>query len=244
MKKLVALGFALFIVLASCSGKMKNIYIGKSFAVIAPSEVSVLREPNLKGDSYRLEEPEAFVVEDVVCEGGDYTVGCVLLAIDYPDAFFYKVRFESGKEGYIKGRYFLPEVSISLTTEERSAKLGTTPEKHAEDIRNKYRQAEEEVKAQLAREIEEVRELERTRRAAIEAAPWPDEEKAAVLAKRVVIGMTTDQVVLAWGPPDKIVETATTAGEEHEFTYNQAGGVSILHFTDGKLDRVVRSNER
>lgn len=240
MKRLSAIFIILFLVLASCSGKLKNIAIGKSFAIYVPREVEIHREPVLKGETFHLEDAEGFVVEDVVCEGGGYGIGCVLIAIDFPEVFFYKARFESGKVGYINGRYFLPELVNPIISEEVAENLGTTPKEFAAQTRQDIEDGRKEVMAEIARGEEAIKELERTRLAAIDAAPWPDEVKQKVVAKKVEIGMRSDQVLLAWGPPNKIVDIDTEEGNQQEWTY----GVTTLYFKDLNLVRMERTLKR
>jgi len=138
MRRLYLLSVALLLLLVSCkTGPLKDIRLGKSFAVIIPDKVLIHSRPVLDSETFRLEEAEEFLVEDVVCEDGMKTGACyweLTTAPSNPDIVkivFYKVRFESGREGYINGRYFYPELSYYMTSEELQALHGSTPGEYA-----------------------------------------------------------------------------------------------------------------
>ena len=68
----------------------------------------------------------------------------------------------------------------------------------AEERRRKEAQAEEQ---RLRQAEERRRQSEEGRRQEITAKSWPDQIKEAVLDRKVQIGMTTEQVMAAWGRP-------------------------------------------
>jgi hypothetical protein len=84
--------------------------------------------------------------------------------------------------------------------------------------------------------IQQAVKVER-RRQEINAKPWPETIKQAVLAKRVVIGMTTEQVTAAWGRPTSIDETITRTVRHEQWIYP---GETYLYFTNGVLETVQR----
>ena len=139
---------------------------------------------------------------------------------------FYKVRFESGKEGYINGRYFYPKLSYYMTSEERTAVRGTTPEELAKKVRNELKDAESQLK-----------EAENKRKHTIESAPWPEDIKRLVLERRIIIGMTKEQVLLSQNPPDippfkqlrKTNETVSRDGVAEKWVYK---GTSYYFLND------------
>jgi hypothetical protein len=73
------------------------------------------------------------------------------------------------------------------------------------------------------------------RRKEINAKPWPERVKLAVLEHRVEIGMTRDQVTAAWGKP-KSVDVTAVHGDE-QWTYS---GPTYLVFTNGALASIAR----
>jgi hypothetical protein len=74
------------------------------------------------------------------------------------------------------------------------------------------------------------------RRRAINAHPWPERIKLAVLENRIEIGMTREQVTAAWGQPRSVDVTPTTRQEQ--WTY---GGPIYLYFTNGALVTIARA---
>jgi len=77
--------------------------------------------------------------------------------------------------------------------------------------------------------------LNERRRRAVNAHPWPERIKAAVLENRVEIGMSREQVTAAWGQPRNVDVTAVTRQEQ--WTY---GGPVYLYFTNGALVTIAR----
>jgi hypothetical protein len=74
------------------------------------------------------------------------------------------------------------------------------------------------------------------RRRAINANPWPERIKLAVLENRIEIGMTREQVTAAWGQPRSVDVTPTSRQEQ--WTY---GGPIYLYFTNGALVTIARA---
>jgi hypothetical protein len=74
------------------------------------------------------------------------------------------------------------------------------------------------------------------RRQEISRKAWPEHVKAAVLEKRVELGMTREQVTAAWGEPRNIDVTPTTRQEQ--WTYS---GPTYLVFTDGAVAMIART---
>jgi hypothetical protein len=91
--------------------------------------------------------------------------------------------------------------------------------------------------ANLEREQKTLEQQQR-REAAIKAQQWPDDIEASVLAGKAIIGMTTQQAAMAWGPPLKINETISASGKAEEWVYRGGGR---LHFVNGELRVIQRS---
>jgi hypothetical protein len=124
---------------------------------------------------------------------------------------FYKVRFDSGKEGYLRPEIILEELNLTLLTIDP---LASEKRKAAE-------QAEEEKK----------------RLDWINAQPWPAAAKEAALRGDVVSGMTANEVRKIAGSPSRIakIEARGTTHEEHWF---YPDGKQLI-FYRGLLSRIV-----
>ena len=75
-----------------------------------------------------------------------------------------------------------------------------------------------------------------SRSRAINAHPWPERIKRAVLENRIEIGMTREQVTAAWGQPRSVDVTSTTRQEQWMY-----GGPIYLNFTNGALVTIARA---
>lgn len=73
------------------------------------------------------------------------------------------------------------------------------------------------------------------RRREINAKPWPDRVKVAVLENRVEIGMTREQVTASWGQPRNV--DVAPATRQEQWTYS---GPTYLYFTNGALAVIAK----
>ena len=153
-------------------------------------------------------------------------------------AVFYKVRFESGKEGYLNGLYFYPKLADGIISEESAKALGKTPRGFV---------------LETIRRIEEGRaaiiEEENNRKNYIESAPWPEDIKQLVLENKLKIGMTIEQARLSKNPSErpafkpyilrKASETVTEGGVIEKWVVRDYFDKTIktLYFRDGRLTR-------
>jgi hypothetical protein len=121
---------------------------------------------------------------------------------------FFKVKFESGKEGYIQPEAFHEELNVTI--------VGQDP------------QAEAKQKAQKAVEDES------QRIAWIQAQPWSAAAKEAAIKRRVAIGMNAAEVRKILGEPTRIIKARQMkgAGAEERWYYPER---STLVFTNGLL---------
>jgi len=85
---------------------------------------------------------------------------------------------------------------------------------------------------------ERLRAVEDQRRREITAKPWPDDIKRAVIERKVQIGMTSEQVTLAWGRPGTINETIRAISREEQWVYP---GPTYLYFANGTLTTIQRT---
>jgi hypothetical protein len=79
---------------------------------------------------------------------------------------------------------------------------------------------------------------EKMRTGRIKEQQWPIDIEAAVLDRRVLVGMTTEQATLAWGRPLKVHETLSASGKAEEWVYPKG---ARFHFVNGEL-RVIQTS--
>jgi len=93
---------------------------------------------------------------------------------------YYKVRFESGKEGYIRPETFHEELNLTILTIDPQA-----------EAKKKAAQAEEDNKQRVAW---------------IEAQPWSETVKQEAINRRAVPGMRADEVRKVLGTPARVLK--------------------------------------
>lgn len=176
-------------------------YAGKSYWVV-PAEgnlPSFFSAPSASADSFLPQAKESFQITEVVQGSGQ-------------KAYYYKVRFDTGREGYIDIDSFLEQLNLTLLTVDP-------------DRRQKIR---------AAREVEE----ESKREARIRAQPWPEHIKEAVLRRQAVLGMNMKEAREALGKPRRIAKIADAnplIGAQEQWIYE---GGPVLTFTNGLISRI------
>ncbi|MBI3062114.1 MAG: hypothetical protein HYY83_09100 [Deltaproteobacteria bacterium] len=176
-------------------------YAGKSYWVVAwegklPSFSSA---PSPAADFFLPQAKESFQITEIVQGSG-------------PKAYYYKVRFDTGREGYIEVDFFLGQLNLTLLT--------VDPDR-GQRIR-------------AAREVEE----ESKREARIRAQPWPEHIKEAVLKRQAVLGMNMKEAREALGRPRSAVKLKNSnplMGEQEQWIYQ--GGLALT-FTNGTITRI------
>jgi len=78
--------------------------VGNRYMVTDIDNVVIHEGPSLKSPSFLLEKPEIFTILFTACPEGKVT--CIGVRFKDPYAYFFKVRFDSEKEGYISHKYF------------------------------------------------------------------------------------------------------------------------------------------
>ena len=123
---------------------------------------------------------------------------------------YYKVKFGSGKEAYIRPEAFLEEFNVTITSVDP--------------------QAIEKKKAA------EAAEEEKKRKAWIEAQPWSRAVKEAAIKRQVIAGMTEEEVKHILGKPTRVskVKARLNVAEEH---WLYADGSTAI-FYNGLLSHV------
>jgi hypothetical protein len=129
---------------------------------------------------------------------------------------FYKIRLESGKEGFIRPEQFLEELNVTI--------VSIDP------------QADHKLRDAAAAEEEEKRVRW------IQAQPWSAAVKQAAISKQAVPGMNAAETKQVLGPPTRVYKVRGAqqrVGEEHWF-YPSG---DVLIFQNGLLQQ-VRKNEK
>jgi hypothetical protein len=129
---------------------------------------------------------------------------------------YYKVRFDSGKEGFIQPQAFLEQFNSTIVTADPSA---------------------EEKKKRAAKDEEEKARIDW-----IDSQPWSAAVKESAMRREPVIGMTAPEVKRVLGNPVRMnkVRSPQAAVEEHWF---YADG-TVLTFTNGMISRIDISKKK
>jgi hypothetical protein len=172
--------------------------IGKTYwaNLVDARKLSVLSAPRANAPSFNAPPYEAFEIVELV---GQKT-----------GAVFYKIRFESGKEGFISPDSFLEELNLTIVSVDPKA-----------DEKRKAAAAAEE---------------EKKRADWIQSQPWPQAVKNAAMKRQVLSGMSTDEVKNVLGSPTRVskIKGPQNISEEQWFYTN--GNVLVFH--NGLLSRV------
>lgn len=137
-------------------------------------------------------------------------------------------------------------VEADLRTEREAARVKEAELVAAEaERREQARRAEAAaIAAKAAEQERERKEREasmragREREAAIRARRWPPSIEKAAIERKVLIGMTTEQVTASWGRPYSINETITARGKSEQWVY---GTGQYLYFDNGILKTIQTS---
>jgi len=135
---------------------------------------------------------------------------------------YYRVKFESGKEGYIKPETFHEELNLTILTVDPQA-----------DAKKKAAQVEEDNKQRVAW---------------IEAQPWSETVKQAAINHRAVPGMNVGEVRRVLGSPARVVKGRSGQGAKSpsgiaEERWLYANGTELV-FHNGLLIRVESKEKK
>lgn len=98
----------------------------------------------------------------------------------------------------------------------------------------------EAAAAEERRAVAALQRAEAARTERIRARRWPTAVTEAVLARKVSLGMTREQVREAWGEAQRVDETTTAAGTSEWWWY----GASAVSFEAGVVKSIHRSSGR
>jgi hypothetical protein len=119
----------------------------------------------------------------------------------------------------------VPGSKLAIRAQQRINQLRATPEIVREEAKKTERKRKEAEAKQAAKaRLEEY----------VQAHP---EYREAILAKKVGLGMSTDDVIASWGKPDHVNTTVTAYGKHEQWVY----GNTYLYFNDGRLTSYQQS---
>lgn len=183
-------------------------YVGKTYWAVAEEGKKALffSAPSPAVTSFLPEPKESFQITEMV-EG----------ATQRP-AYYYKVSFASGREGYIDVDSFLEGLNLTLVTQDpdRGQKIRST------------KAAQEEEK----------------REARIRAQPWPEHVKEAVLKRQAILGMNMKEAREALGKPTRVVKLKDTnplLGQQEQWIYENG---PVLTFINGVITRIQSAGNK
>jgi len=181
-------------------------YVGKTYWIAPGSENDrfFYSAPSRDATTFSAEAKESFQITEMV-KGSS-------------ESLYYKVRFASGKEGYINVNTFLDELNSTVVPQDPGAgqKRKTTNATDTEKKREEW----------------------------IRAQPWPEYVKEAALKKQAVLGMTTGEVKAALGKPARMTRLKSVGRQtarQEQWVYS---GGSVLTFTDGVLTLIQTAGSK
>lgn len=178
--------------------------VGKTYWVTSVNNrtPSFLSAPARNASSFHAQPDESFEITE--------------LAGQKTNDPYYKVRFASGKEGYMPPEAFLEEFNLTILTVDP--------------------QADEKKKAA------EAADADKERVQWIQAQPWSKAVKDAALKRQPVPGMNTGEIKKVVGNPSRVtkIQAPQRFSEEHWF---YADG-SVLIFQNGLLTRVETKDKK
>ena len=183
-------------------------YIGKTYWVVAEEgkKLPFLSALSPAAPSFLPVAKESFQITEML-EGSNQR-----------PYYFYKVKFDSGREGYIDVDSFLEEINSTFATRDPDRGQKTKVAKEAQD--------------------------KQKREAWIRAQPWPEHVKEAVLKRRAVLGMRIQEAREALGKPARVVKVQNTSpllGQLEQWIYNNG---PVLTFTNGLVTRIQTAGEK
>ena len=183
-------------------------YAGKTYWVAAEDGKvpSFLSAPSPSATAFLPAMKESFQITEIV-EGSTQR-----------PYYYYKVRFDAGREGYIDVDSFLEQLNLTLLT--------VDPDRGQ--------------KAKAAKEAQEGSKRE----AWIRAQPWPEQVKEAVRKRQAVLGMNTSEARAALGKPNRIVKIKDAnplMGQQEQWVYQNG---PVLTFTNWVVTRIQPTEDK
>jgi len=129
-----------------------------------------------------------------------------------------------------------------LAEEARVAEAARLNEVRAAEqtLAEEKRIAERRERLQIEAERQAKVRREREREVAIKARGWPADMTRAVIDRTVVLGMTQEQVSMAWGRPGRINETVQASGVREQWVYSI---YRYVYFHNGRVTAIQNTRE-
>jgi len=183
-------------------------YVGKTYWAVAEEGKRALffSAPSPSAASFLAELKESLQITEMVQGAGQRP------------AHYYKVRFGSGRDGYIDVDSFLEGLNLTLVTQD--------PDRG------------QKIRSAKAAQEEEKRE------ARIRAQPWPEHVKEAVLKRQAILGMNMKEAREALGKPTRVVKLKDTnplMGQQEQWIYEKG---PVLTFTNGAISRIQTAGNK
>jgi hypothetical protein len=183
-------------------------YVGKTYWIVendnkAPAFLST---PSPAAPTFHAAIKDSFEIKEIVAGAAQAR------------EHYYRVAFDSGKEGFLPLGIFLEHFNAAFVT--------VDPDR--------------EAKAKAARETE----AETKRQAWIRAQRWPEHVKEAALKKQAVLGMNTREAKASLGDPKRVIlmkSASLLLGAQEQWTYE--GGL-VLTFTNGLITRIQKLDDK
>jgi hypothetical protein len=178
--------------------------VGKTFWINAANEKtpSFLTAPRPGATTFRPEENDSFEITELTGQ-----------KIKDP---YYKVRFQSGKVGYLTPDMFHEEFNAKILS---------------------YDPLADEKKKKEAQEVEEKKRLEW-----IKSQPWSPAVKAAAIRKQPTPGLKTGEVRQVLGAPTRVTKTRGTSKVAEERWFYADG--TMLTFHNGLLSGIEKKENK
>lgn len=172
--------------------------VGKIFWVVpADGRIPVfLSAPNPQANSFTPRAHESFEITELMGRKAKNP--------------YYRIKFESGKEGYLRAETFLEELNSTFVS--------------IDPLADEKKQAAEQG-------IEEKKRLDW-----IHTQPWSQPVKEAAIKREAVSGMTSGEVRKVMGPPTRATKIKRPQKTNEEHWFYQDGSVLVFH--NGILTRI------
>lgn len=175
-------------------------YLGKNYWITADKSLqpTFFSAPSANAQTFQPAPKEGFELKEIVEK--------------HTEKPYYRVAFESGREGFIPVTSFLQQLNGALLT--------IDPDRDA--------------KSKTAKGIEQ----EEKRRDWIRQQRWPEHVKDAALKKQPTIGMNKKEVSAVMGKPKSVVRLKSgnqLVGKQEQWIYENG---PVLTFSDGVIVRI------
>jgi hypothetical protein len=179
--------------------------VGKIYWIVAVNKQTplFLSSPATQAASFRSQPNESFEIKELVGREAETP--------------YYKVKFDSGKEGYIQPETFLEELNLTITAVDPQA-----------IAKKKAAEAAEEEKKRISW---------------IQAQPWSQGVKEAAIKRQPIAGMNEQEVKQILGNPMRVIKVKGQLNIAEEHWLYADGSTAV--FYNGLLNHIdpKRNNE-